>query len=95
MQRHLCDRVHLNVLGSAFQPSDKHSTVLQVLRLGNVVPDFKAETTQGPMHWHEWINDSWAILFSHPADFTVRDGTPSMVTCWWSCNLHDTINTPQ
>ncbi|CAL5219368.1 g1188 [Coccomyxa viridis] len=41
-----------------------------VLRLGNMVPDFKAETTQGPMHWHEWINDSWAILFSHPADFT-------------------------
>ena len=74
MQRHLCDRVHLNGLDSAFQPSDKHSTVLQVLRLGNVVPDFKAETTQGPLHWHEWINDSWAILFSHPADFTVRTG---------------------
>ena len=44
---------------------------MQVLRLGNVVPDFKAETTMGPMHWHEWIKDSWAILFSHPADFTV------------------------
>lgn len=41
-----------------------------VLRLGNIVPDFKAETTQGPMHWHEWIKGSWAILFSHPADFT-------------------------
>ena len=44
---------------------------MQVLRLGNMVPDFKAETTMGPMHWHEWIKDSWAILFSHPADFTV------------------------
>jgi len=41
------------------------------LRLGNIVPDFKAETTQG--NWasfHEWKKDKWAILFSHPADFT-------------------------
>jgi len=41
-----------------------------VLRLGNVVPDFTAETTMGTMKWHEWIDGSWAILFSHPADFT-------------------------
>ena len=47
-------------------------TRAQVLRLGNIVPDFKAETTQGPMEWHKWIEGSWAILFSHPADFTVR-----------------------
>ncbi len=46
---------------------------LQVLRLGNVVPDFSAQTTQGDMpSFHEWIDGSWAILFSHPADFTVR-----------------------
>ncbi len=45
----------------------------QVLRLGNIVPDFAAQTTQGDMpSWHEWIEGSWAILFSHPADFTVR-----------------------
>jgi len=41
-----------------------------VLRLGDVVPDFEAETTQGAMKWHEWIDGRWAILFSHPADFT-------------------------
>ena len=34
---------------------------LQILRLGNVVPDFTAETTHGPMKWHEWIDGSWAV----------------------------------
>jgi alkyl hydroperoxide reductase subunit AhpC len=40
------------------------------LRLGDVVPDFTQESTHGTIHFHEWIGDSWAVLFSHPKDFT-------------------------
>lgn len=43
---------------------------MAILQLGDVAPDFTAETTEGTVHFHEWLGDDWGILFSHPKDYT-------------------------
>ncbi|HXS41938.1 MAG TPA: redoxin domain-containing protein, partial [Stellaceae bacterium] len=40
------------------------------LKLGDIAPDFTQDSTEGPLHFHEWAGNSWVVLFSHPKDFT-------------------------
>ena len=43
---------------------------MATLRLGDTAPDFKAETSEGTINFHEWLGEGWGVLFSHPADYT-------------------------
>ena len=44
---------------------------MSTIRLGDIAPNFKASTTEGEIDFHQWLGDSWGILFSHPADYTL------------------------
>lgn len=54
----------------AAQPSKYSDFKQNYLFLGDTAPDFETETSQGKMNFHQWLGDSWAILFSHPRDYT-------------------------
>jgi thioredoxin-dependent peroxiredoxin len=58
---------------------------MPTLRLGDIAPDFEQNSSLGPIRFHEWLGDKWAILFSHPADFTPVCTTELGLTA----NLHD------
>lgn len=56
--------------GFIFSLSSKNNKTNMSLFLGDIAPDFSAETTQGPIQFHQYIEGSWAVFFSHPKDFT-------------------------